>query len=142
MRTLFQLLGGVAVAGAVAAGSTAFTAGAGLSLTGTAVGPAVLGGQATQKVEGADATDIRYTLGTDKSKIEKIEIDLVDNSSSPAALTTSDVTVTLDITGSDGTADTTAVSCTETLTPGTWECVDGVNYWSHITGATFTVLPV
>ncbi|WP_328465023.1 hypothetical protein OHA21_42485 [Actinoplanes sp. NBC_00393] len=59
MRNMIQLLGGIAVAGAVAAGSTAFTAS---GLTNTISGPTVVGGKiaVAQDVEGADLTGIVF----------------------------------------------------------------------------------
>lgn len=59
MRSALQLLGGVAVAGAVATGSTAFTA-AGLSMT--APTDKFVGGTVTQTVSGTVLSDISYTF--------------------------------------------------------------------------------
>jgi hypothetical protein len=60
MRSMLQLLGGVAVAGAVAAGSTAFTA-AGIDKTNLATTAGFLGGQASVTAIGAQLLDV--TMG-------------------------------------------------------------------------------
>jgi hypothetical protein len=62
MRSMLQLLGGVAVAGAVAAGSTAFTAS---GLTNTVTGQTTfIGGSVTHAVTGAVMTGITFTADT------------------------------------------------------------------------------
>jgi hypothetical protein len=60
MRNMIQLLGGVAVAGVVAAGSTAFT-GAGASTALTGVNTPHLGGTITQTITGARLTGLTIT---------------------------------------------------------------------------------
>jgi hypothetical protein len=55
--SMLQLLGGVAVAGAVAAGSTAFTA---AGLTSNAGSTSFIGGQVTQTINGATLTSVAY----------------------------------------------------------------------------------
>ncbi|MEV0896363.1 hypothetical protein [Actinoplanes sp. NPDC049802] len=67
MRNIVQLVGGVAVAGAVAAGATAFTAGGGVALGGAngATTTKFIGGAASQTVSGATVTDIAYTWVAD-----------------------------------------------------------------------------
>jgi hypothetical protein len=57
MRSMLQLLGGVAVAGAIAAGSTAFTA-AGIDKTNLATTAGFLGGQASVTAVGAQLLDV------------------------------------------------------------------------------------
>ncbi|WP_433297710.1 hypothetical protein ACQP2F_41700 [Actinoplanes sp. CA-030573] len=65
MRSMLQLLGGVAVAGAVAAGATAFT-GSGITPT-TTTSKSFIGGTARQQVYGASVDKIVYTW-TDGTK--------------------------------------------------------------------------
>lgn len=57
MRNMVQLIGGVAVAGAVAAGTTAFTA---TGLTNSAGASAFVGGSISQTVTGAALSTIAY----------------------------------------------------------------------------------
>jgi hypothetical protein len=94
--SMLQMAGGVAVAGVVAAGATAYT--------GSGIIPTVdktksfIGGTATQLVYGATIDHVAYTF-TDGTK---------------TVLTGFDVTFT------DATADTKSVTATITVTAGSW----------------------
>jgi hypothetical protein len=83
MRNLIQLLGGVAVAGVVAAGSTAFTA-AGLTSTVNTAGTTVFaGGSVTQTVVGGVLTNVT-TASIDASGTQINQFTLQFNSDTPA----------------------------------------------------------
>lgn len=70
MRSALQLLGGVAVAGVVAAGSTAFTA---TGLTNGAGTTQFIGGTVTQTVTGATLTGVTYSFGdVAKTKVRSV----------------------------------------------------------------------
>lgn len=70
MRSAVQMLGGVAVAGVVAAGSTAFTA---TGLTNSAGASQFIGGTVTQTVTGATLTGVTYSFGdVAKTKVRSV----------------------------------------------------------------------
>jgi hypothetical protein len=94
MRNMLQLLGGVAVAGAVAAGSTAFTA-AGLSAGSIATSAGYIGGQVSVNTQGASLTDLTFTQAASVSGANKVTAAVLtfDNA------TPSGATVTLVATG-------------------------------------------
>lgn len=104
MRSALQLLGGVAVAGAVAAGSTAFTAAGVISNAGTGF----VGGKVAQTVEGATISTIAYTLdATNGTKVHSILLTFAD-------VHTDGKTPTLTFTGGTPvwTTNSTALICT------------------------------
>ena len=74
MRNMIQLFGGVAVAGAVAAGSTALT-GTGLGVTGNIAASKFVGGAISQTVTGATLDQMAYTFvdGTN-TVLKKIDL--------------------------------------------------------------------
>jgi hypothetical protein len=81
---LLQLLGGVAIAGVVAAGSTAaFTAGAGLKVSAASQW---LGGTATHTVNGADITTVAYHY-TSGSTFDYVDLTFADANGSGKAVT-------------------------------------------------------
>ncbi|HEX5205988.1 MAG TPA: hypothetical protein VFW27_39180 [Actinoplanes sp.] len=74
--SMLQLLGGVAAAGVVAAGTTALT-GTGVSFAGTGTGTSAqyVGGQVTQTVSGgASITGINYTTNTAGDQVTQIQV--------------------------------------------------------------------
>ncbi len=77
MRSMLQLLGGVAVAGTVAAGSTAFTA---AGFTNNA-GAQFVGGTVTQTVTGATLSSIGYgfTNAPANTRINTVTLTFVEN---------------------------------------------------------------
>jgi hypothetical protein len=85
MRNLIQLAGGVAVAGVVAAGSTAFTAGGGIAFDGTGTGQTTqfVGGTVTQTVSGAtlDLVDYTWTDTTTKTILATVVLTFADATS-------------------------------------------------------------
>jgi hypothetical protein len=89
--SMLQLLGGVAVAGAVAAGSTALT-GTGLAWSGSATGSATqfVGGSVTQTVTGATVSGIAYNYValTGNTQVNKMTITLLNSTGKDFALTT------------------------------------------------------
>jgi hypothetical protein len=84
MRNLIQLAGGVAVAGVVAAGSTAFTAGAGLGLTETSTATATrfIGGTVTQTVTGARVNGIAFAYANGPSNTQITGVTITFNDAS------------------------------------------------------------
>jgi hypothetical protein len=80
---LLQLIGGVAAAGVVAAGTTAFTGGAGLNVTAAAQ---YLGGTATHTVTGAtiDTVTYHYTSG---STFDYVSLHFADANAAGKAIT-------------------------------------------------------
>ena len=142
MRNMMQLLGGVVVAGAVAAGATAFT-GAGVTLSGLngATASKFVGGQIGQTVTGAIVTDVVYSLdSTDKSKIMYVNATLTTQAG--ADLTSTEAGVTLTATGGSGDAAAT-VTCADQGS-GVWKCADATptKYWKGISGISLVVTPV
>jgi hypothetical protein len=77
MRTMMQLVGGVAVAGAVAAGSTAFTA---AGFTNNA-GAQFVGGTVTQAVTGATLSTISYAFSNApaNTRVTSVTLTFVEN---------------------------------------------------------------
>jgi hypothetical protein len=108
---MLQLLGGVAVAGAVAAGTTAFTAS---GLSNTISGSSFVGGTITQNVVGAVlSAAVFHPVTTGSNNIDSITLTLAGEGG--ATITT----VTAKITGKDdgGSAATAeALDCTGTTT--------------------------
>jgi hypothetical protein len=94
--SMLQLLGGVAVAGAVAAGTTAFT-GSGLTAT-TNTAKSFIGGTVTQNINGATIDHVDYTF-TDATKT---------------------VMTGFDVTFTDTTVDTKTPTASLSTTGGTW----------------------
>jgi hypothetical protein len=126
MRNMIQLLGGVAVAGVVAAGSTAFTAGGGVALGGSngATSAKFIGGTVSQTVTGATITDIVYThADTGKTQLNGISLTFADRTSQKiptitlTGLTPSVGGATFTCAAIDGTGDGTAAPFTSACTP-------------------------
>jgi len=118
MRNMIQLFGGVAAAGLVAAGATAFT-GSGLASTVTAPN-SFIGGSTTVSVAGAtiDTVTYGYSDGSVKQQLSTIALHLTDVNSAGAAVTLA-TTVTG---GSNPTWTCTAVSAQAST------CTAGVPY--------------
>jgi hypothetical protein len=111
MRSMLQLLGGVAVAGVVAAGSTALT---GMGMTSSQTTQAI-GGTVTQTVTGADLTSIVYhSVGADVTgrTIDKMTITFTGAIGKGFALVTKNGVGATDTGYSSGA---TIWSCDETL---------------------------
>jgi len=89
--SLIQMAGGVAVAGVVAAGSTALT-GTGLAFGGSGTGTAAqfVGGAVTQTVTGATLTSIAYDYvdAIGQTKVNKMTIGLTGTGGKHFAVTT------------------------------------------------------
>jgi hypothetical protein len=108
MRNLIQLAGGVAVAGVVAAGSTAFTA-AGLTSSVNTAGTTVFaGGSVTQNVVGGTLTNVT-TASVNASGTQINQFTLQFDSATPAGRPVSMTT--------DGTA-----TIHNAITPTGWFC--------------------
>ncbi|MEU8664970.1 hypothetical protein [Actinoplanes philippinensis] len=125
MRNLIQLAGGVAVAGAVAAGSTAFTAGSGVA---HALGTPVVGGSASVTVSGANIATLGFVHASDpnSSEITKIYLTLKKDDGT-TAITTGTLTV-----GVTATAGAASPTCAYQSGATRWECpMSGAN-WTAI----------
>ncbi|BEL09963.1 hypothetical protein Q0Z83_081540 [Actinoplanes sichuanensis] len=135
MRNMIQLLGGVAVAGAVAAGSTAFTA-SGLS---GAPASTFVGGKASLGVKGAVMSSFAFDFdGSDPNKITGLHFNLMDDAG--AALSTSpQPTVVVTVTGDVTNATDATPTCVRTT--NTWQCnADGSSaYFTALTNVAVQV---
>ena len=114
MRSALQLLGGIAVAGAVAAGSTAFTA-SGITATTTA-GASFLGGTVSQGVDGATVGSVvfHFTSAANTS-IDSVTITFTDAAATGKTATVTAVgpaTPPVFTCGAIAGAVTSAVTCT------------------------------
>jgi hypothetical protein len=145
MRNMMQLLGGVAVAGAVAAGSTAFTAGSGLANTGGA--SKFIGGRTAIAVSGATLTNTAFVVdsaGNEEGHVTGVNLTLVDDS---ATAITTGVTVKAAFTatasaGVGTPASGSFITCTHSGA-GVWGCVagaDATRYYTGVTALTVTVV--
>jgi hypothetical protein len=145
MRSMLQLLGGVAVAGAVAAGTTAFTAG-GVDTTGAV---ALAGGTAAITVEGAQLDSAVFITGSTAGTYDQISgITLGLSGAGTATLDdASKVSVTFVGTGetnTGGAVDSTPIDC-GTGTSGVWTCHTtsaASDYWTGITSVSIKVAAV
>ena len=137
MRNVLQLLGGVVVAGAVAAGSTAFTA---AGVTNTISGSQLVGGAISQNVHGAKLT--KLALQTDPAAptqvMGTVSMDLETDAGAPLAAT--DI-VTVAFTGA--TASTGTVGAIAPCAKGSnkvWTCAI-TGYYTNVTAVAVTVAP-
>lgn len=71
MRNMLQLVGGIAVAGAVAAGSTAFTA---AGFTNTIGSPVVVGGSLSPSIIGATLEGLTFDYNAGTSEVIKMTV--------------------------------------------------------------------
>jgi hypothetical protein len=124
MRNLIQLAGGVAVAGVVAAGSTAFT-GFGASTTATAPH---LGGTITQAITGAQLTAMTVT-NTTPGQVTGFVLTFAD--------TPDNKTVALTANGTAGTG-TPVFTCTNVATLQSTCTIDG-SYKTNVSSVSITV---
>jgi hypothetical protein len=99
---MLQLLGGVAVAGAVAAGTTAFTAGSGLADNTGLTSKTALYGGADFSVVGASLDGLVISSSTNNDDVDKITVTL-KNAADNASLAHASVAVSMVVTGG-GTA--------------------------------------
>lgn len=130
MRSMLQLLGGVAVAGAVAAGTTAFTA-TGVSGSLTVVG----GGSASITVAGATLTAASLiqdvTTPANFGNITGVKVTL----SATPALSDTNTKVSAQLTGTGGdAAATVAYFDCGNGTSGVWTCtIPSSKYYTGVT---------
>ncbi|MDI6098521.1 hypothetical protein QLQ12_07880 [Actinoplanes sp. NEAU-A12] len=128
MRNMIQLLGGVAVAGVVAAGSTAFTTPG--MLTAGAPASIIAGGTAsfTPTISGAKLKSISLTNHTTPGEYSAMVLTLQDEANAQILNATVKVTVTGQVTGTATQITCANSSGTFTCTPGTAWSAD----WSAI----------
>jgi hypothetical protein len=133
MRNMLQLLGGVAVAGAVAAGSTAFTAG-GLtySWSGSVAKDGFLGGSVQPTITGATLVDmtLAQTPAASPGVNDITGVSLKFGASTPTGAT---VTVTNNGTLSN-TNGATGMYCTDVAANKTSACVVGTDASTSVAG--------
>lgn len=139
---MLQLLGGVAVAGAVAAGTTAFTAGSGL---GTSVSSKVIGGRTSVTVSGANIAGLTFAVDSANSHEDHVTgVTLHLQNDTPADIDTG-VTVTAAFTGTavgGAPASTTAITCVAQGSNGLWDCDAGLSLTKYYTGVTALAVTV
>jgi hypothetical protein len=137
--SLLQLVGGVAAAGVVAAGTTAFTAG-GVTATATAIG----GGTAAITVEGAELTAASFTNGTTPGTYDRISGMSLHLAGTNSATLSDSSKVSIAITGTGeqgGATDGAWIDC-GTGTGGVWTCATTTpanDYWTGITSVSIKV---
>jgi hypothetical protein len=145
--SMLQMIGGVAVAGAVAAGTTAFTA-SGLTSTITGAKVVVGGKVAQQTVVGAVLSAATFTVDSANSNYDNVTgVNLTLAGASGATLSTSSV-VKATITGTaSGTGATTTPAFTVTCSNSTatvWLCPLGgavaTDYYTAVSALDVTVV--
>ncbi|MFF0378886.1 hypothetical protein [Actinoplanes missouriensis] len=132
---MMQLLGGIAVAGVVAAGSTAFTA-SGVTNSGGFTKIAG-GGTTTMTVEGAVLNSAALVYdATDGNKVVGATLNVAGSNGTTLNTTTSVITGTLKGTNNSGTtSSTSALTCTWGSTT-IWNCVVGNATTGYMTAVT------
>jgi hypothetical protein len=143
MRNMLQLLGGVAVAGAVAAGTTAFTAS---GLTTTAVPNIIGGGTKNVTVAGANLTAAEFTsVSGYPDRFSGIKVTL--NGGTPGDLHNTNTIVRVAFNGTTSGATTTGTffDCTTPGVANVWTCTiptPASNYYTAVTSVDISVAPV
>ena len=127
MRNMLQLVGGIAVAGAVAAGSSAFT-GAGLEYEAADPTNTFIGGTVHHTVSGATLTNIAFTANTNVSPTQVSAFILTLTGANGATVTATDA-------GATGVGGATKWSCTA-VSAGTSTCTASDN--SNVAAGYFT----
>ena len=135
MRNMLQLLGGIAVAGVVAAGSTAFTA-SGVTNSGGFT-KIVGGGTTTMTVEGAVLTSAKLkTDVTDVNKIVGATLDLTASGGMTLPVTS---TVAGSLVGTDSgsnAATSKPLTCTYSGSGTVWNCTVATPASDYLTAVT------
>lgn len=153
--SLLQMAGGVAVAGVVAAGTTAFTASAGLTTAG--VKAPIFGGTAAVSVNGTNArvtaASFRVATPADPDKVTGVAVTVDDGAGNALDSTNTVVKVTiaghitgtLTAGGAGAAAPSAVIPCTFSAVK-TWNCDDASgstsNYFDAVTAVNITVVPV
>jgi hypothetical protein len=139
MRSMLQLLGGVAVAGAVAAGATAFTA---TGLTSTIAASPVAGGKVSQSIQGAELTAASITMDTTAGAEDHV-VGAVVTVKTEAGANITTGTVKVKFTGANGgTADGLLYACTYSGGGAIWNCPvpsAPTNFYTAVTALGVTV---
>nr|WP_296071567.1 hypothetical protein [uncultured Actinoplanes sp.] len=147
MRNMLQLLGGVAVAGAVAAGTTAFTA-SGFAQA-TALNTGIAGGGATSfNVNAADAKLMSALLvhdATESDRITGVNISMMKADGSTPILDASAGKIKVKFTGSTGTGTATWGACTAdsggSTDDGGFSCAVPGGYYTTISSVQIAYIP-
>ncbi|GAA4922525.1 hypothetical protein [Actinoplanes utahensis] len=147
MRNIIQLIGGVAVAGAVAAGSTAFTAnGVTAALVGGNIdgtGQIIAGGAlaAPKSVVGARLTEAVFTHdGTDPNLITGVNIK-IDGGSGVTLPVTSSVKVKIASGGGTSTNKNSLFYACTSAGGTAWTCLDPTGNYTGVTTLDVAVVP-
>ncbi|WP_229073933.1 hypothetical protein [Actinoplanes sp. DH11] len=135
---MIQLLGGLAVAGVVAAGGAAFTA-SGVEST-VATPSALIGGAVTHNVVGAVMSGITYDVaGTYKEQVTGFHVSLADGN---ATAIPANATVAVVVTGNATNASGATATCTRNSAPTTtWDCAPTSGYYTAISQLSVSVTP-
>jgi hypothetical protein len=147
MRNMIQLLGGVAVAGAVAAGTTAFTA-SGFAQA-TALNSGIAGGGATSfNVNAADAKLMSALLvhdATEADRITGVNISMMKTDGTTPIADGSAGKIKVKFTGSTGTGTATWGACTADSGGGTddggFSCAVPGGYYTTISAVQIAYIP-
>ncbi|MEU4559057.1 hypothetical protein AB0F72_11750 [Actinoplanes sp. NPDC023936] len=133
---MMQLLGGIAVAGVVAAGSTAFTA-SGVTNAGNFT-KIVGGGTTTMTVEGAILNSAALVYdGTNGNRVTGAKIDIAGTNGTTLNTTTSVITGTLKGTNAGNTpVSTSALTCAWSTTGTVWNCTVATPATDYLTAVT------
>lgn len=132
MRSALQMLGGVAVAGVVATGSTAFTASGVTNSISTAT---FLGGSVTQNVDGATLSAMTLTNST-PNQVTAVVLTLTSDTN--ALITAAGTSIAI---SGDASHATGPITCTGTSAhAATITCAPASGYYTAITGITVTVV--
>jgi hypothetical protein len=144
MRNMLQLLGGVAAAGVVAAGATAFTATAGLT-TGTAKAP-IMGGTGNVAVHGTNARLVAANFRMDAANPNRVTgvAVTIDDGANVALASTSTVRAAFNGTAAGTSPPATGVYFNCTFSSGmVWNCDLGAGaYYSDIASVDVAVAAV
>jgi hypothetical protein len=147
MRNMIQLLGGVAVAGAVAAGTTAFTA-SGFAQA-TALNTGISGGGATSvSVNAANAKLMSALLvhdATEADRITGVNISMMQTNGTTPIVDASAGKIKVKFTGSTGTGNATWGACTAdsggSTDDGGFTCAVPGGYYETITAVQIAYIP-
>jgi hypothetical protein len=143
--SLLQMAGGIAVAGAVAAGTTAFTAGSGL--TNSAGANKFIGGRTQISVSGATMTAANFVVDSANSNEDHVlgvAVTLKDdlNADITTGVTVKAAFTATNVVGAGTPASGAFITCTHGGS-GVWNCVgtlDTTHYYTAVTALTVTVV--
>ncbi|MEU4621672.1 hypothetical protein AB0G04_17060 [Actinoplanes sp. NPDC023801] len=135
---MIQLLGGVAVAGVVAAGSTAFTA---AGVTSTVGSSKLVGGTVTQAIHGAKMIKLALTTAAapNSNRVEGTITMELETDATAVALDATDV-VTVALTGTASVSPAASIANCAQGSGKVWTCAI-TGYYTNVTAINVTVAP-